>query len=430
MVTTLSAFFGDMVLSSFSGSGWTSWVAPCGVPCVSEFRSLFHDIGGLQMLISLVSVLGLASVIVEKATGPREARLRHTEELYRTLIETTNDGVWIIDTEQRTIFVNHQMADMLGHKVDEIQGHPLVDFMFPGDVCPNPPDFLLHRCSQRVTNNRFRRKDGSELHARLSAGPLFARDGEFSGMMIVARDVTPLHNIEDNLRRNEKLVTAGQLAATITHEIRGALHAVANALYLLRTELTTEPGHRYLTLAEQEIQRASGIVKRTLAFFRDSSSWAEVSLSDLLDDTISFYQNTLVAHSIRVVKDYRSRGIARVSEGGMQQVFANLISNAIDAMSNGGILTVRVIDAAGKKGIRVEVEDTGRGIAEPDLKRVFDPFFTTKQNTGTGLGLWVVKEIVEKHGGEIAADSSRKSSEKCGARFSILLPRAIAQSIA
>jgi PAS domain S-box-containing protein len=386
------------------------------------------------MLISR-SGLPVSTMIAEQATltrGAREERLCGVEQLCRMWIETTSDGVWLTDGEQRTTFVNRRMADMLGYRTEEIQGHPVSDFMFPEDACDKLPDFLRHPGLETVGSYRFRRKDGSEVWARVSAGPLLDPGGELTGVTIIASDISLLRNTEDTLRRAEKLITAGRLTATITHEINSPLDAVANMLYLLRSEAMSEPGQRYLRLAEREIQRVSAIARRTLGLFRDSAGWAEFSLADLLDDTLLFYQSKIVAQSIRVRHDYRSRGMARASRGGLQQVFANLISNALDAMSNGGVLTVRVLDGVETQGagVRVEVEDTGQGIADGDLQRVFDPFFTTKQNGGTGLGLWVAKEIIEKHGGTVAVTSRTQPSQERGTRFSILLPHSTAQAAA
>jgi signal transduction histidine kinase len=188
----------------------------------------------------------------------------------------------------------------------------------------------------------------------------------------------------------------------------------------------TEWGLQHLALAEKELQRVASITKRTLRLFRDNASREELSLPNLLDETMSLYRSQLAAHSIQVVTEYRGGRRACVSRGGIEQVFANLISNAIDAMAKGGTLTVRIADVAGgdkNASIRVEIEDTGEGIADHDLDRVFDLFFTTKQNRGTGLGLWVAKEIVAKHGGTIAVTSPTLEDRKGGTRFSIVLPR-------
>ncbi len=422
MFTTLPVFPWGAMLASTS-SACTSSIVAAAAFCAGTFAAFFHGVGSREMLTSLISLAGLA-IIADGASLSLRERLRRAEELYRVLIETTTDGVWMVDREHRTTFFNRRIPEMLGCAAGELQGHLLFDFMFPEDVSGNPPDFLRPRHSKEVVRHRFRRKDGSELWARVAASPLFPDRGEFAGLMLIVSDVTLLCSMEEGLRRNEKLITAGRLAATISHEINGPLETVASNLCVLRAEGTTEQGQQYLTLAQKEIQRVASITKRTLMFFRDSASWEELSLLDLLDDTISLCRNKLLVHSIRVITDYRVSGMVRGSRGGIQQVFANLISNAVDAMNSGGTLTIRVTDGTSTNApaIRVEVEDTGKGVSTVELNRIFEPFFTTKQNEGTGLGLWLTKEIVEKHGGSVAVTSPTLLHEKCGTRFSVLLP--------
>jgi PAS domain S-box-containing protein len=321
------------------------------------------------------------------------------------------------------------MAEMLGYTPEEMLGHPPFDFVFPEDVAQKRADLERRRKGVReVLYNRLRRKDGSELWVVLSTAPVLSDAGEFIGALAMLSDVTFLSKTEETLRRNEKLIAAGRLAAAISHEVNNPLEAVVNLLYLLKSQPMNEQSRQYLALAEKEILRVSAISKRTLGFFRDASAWVELPLSHLLDDALSFYEHQLASRAIQVVRDYRTRGMVRVSQTEMHQVFANLISNALDAMAEGGLLTLRVAEAADHDppGVQAEVEDTGKGISDADLKRIFEPFFSTKQNTGTGLGLWVAKEIIEKHGGTIAVRSQSRPDGNCGTQFSIFLPRAAA----
>jgi signal transduction histidine kinase len=153
----------------------------------------------------------------------------------------------------------------------------------------------------------------------------------------------------------------------------------------------------------------------------------ELPLPDLIDETLSFYEHELGQRMIKVVREYDARGLVRVSQGEMQQVFANLISNALDAMENGGVLTLRVSEVSdpAHPAVRVQVEDTGTGISRANLNHIFEPFFTTKQDTGTGLGLWVAREIIEKHGGTISVNSQTQTGGTSGTQFSITLPSAV-----
>jgi PAS domain S-box-containing protein len=417
-------------LASCLVSAFAVWETAHGNGPFAVYGSWGHHVEALQMFMAVISISGLclAAVIAERDTVgealAREEKLRRAQEQYRRIVETTNDGVWMIDAEYRTTFVNRRLAEMLGFTPEEMLGRSPIDFLFPEDVAQKQADFERRRKGIReVFYTRYRRKDGSEFWALISAAPVLSESGKFAGALAMHSDVTLLRKTEETLRRNEKLITAGRLAASISHEVNNPLEAVVNLLYLLKAQPLNEQSRQYVALAEKEILRVSAISKRSLGFFRDGSAWTELPLPHLLDETLSFYEHELATHVVNVVRDYRTRGLVRVSQGEMQQVFTNLISNALEAMDNGGVLTLRVSDANDhdQAGVRIEIEDTGVGISDADLKRVFEPFFTTKQNTGTGLGLWVARQIIEKHGGSIAVRSQREPG-KSGTQFSIFLP--------
>jgi PAS domain S-box-containing protein len=407
------------------------WETAKGAGPFVENGSPVDNAGILQAFIGVLTLSGLslAALIAERTTVKealaREERLRRAQEQYRMIVETTNEGVWMIDGDYKTTFVNQRTAEMLGYTPREMEGRGLFEFLFPEDAARKREDLRERQQGfKAVMYDRVRRKDGSELWVLVSTAPMFSEKGVFTGVLGMLTDVTMLRKTEETLRRNEKLITAGRLAATISHEVNNPLEAVVNLLFLLKTQPMSDQARQYVETAEKEIYRISAITKRTLGFFRDTSAHEELPIADLLNDTLSFYEEKLAARSIRVKKEYASRGVVRASRGEMQQVFANLISNALDAMSQDGVLTLRVNDVAGRKGrgIQVEIEDTGTGISEADLGRVFEPFFTTKADTGTGLGLWVAKEIVQKHGGSIAVTSQSGSGGGHGTQLSILLP--------
>jgi PAS domain S-box-containing protein len=428
------ATFTCLVVSTFA-----AWETARGVGPFLPYGTSVHHVHALQMFIAAISLSGLClgAVIAERtkaeAALAREEKLRRTQEQYRNIVETTNDGVWIIDSDFRTTFINRRMAEMLGYPPEEMLRRTPADFVFPEDV-PSKQADLERWCKgvREVVYTRYRKKDGSELWALVSSAPVSSANGTVAGALTMQNDVTMLRKTEETLRRNEKLITAGRLAAALSHEINNPLEAVANLLYLLRAEPMSEQARQYLDLTSREIDRVSAISRRSLGFFRPTGSWADFSLTDLLDDTLPFYEKELAARGIEVVRDYRTSGVVRGSRSEIQQVFANLITNALDAMDRHGVLTVRVLDSCNLQtpGIRVEVEDTGAGISRDDLNRVFEPFFTTKQNTGTGLGLWIASEIMQKHGGTIAVRSEYRPSEKTGTQFSIVFPPAAADAVA
>jgi PAS domain S-box-containing protein len=344
------------------------------------------------------------------------------------IIETTNEGVWMLNHQFRTTYVNRQLAEMLGYKPEEMIGRSLFDFLFPEDVLRKQQDLELRRRGVRqVLYNRCRKKDGTEMWALVSTAPLFAKNKEFLGVLAMITDVTLLRKTEETFRRNEKLITAGRMAATISHEVNNPLEAVVNLLYLLKVQPMSSEAKEYLALVEKEVQRISAVTRRTLGFFRDHSTWVELSVADLLEDTLTFYEQRLHDHSIQIVRNYGEGGIVSASRSELQQVFANLLSNALDAMSSGGTLTLHVSWDADNSGTLIIVEDTGMGIPAEHLQYIFEPFFTTKENTGTGLGLWVAKEIIRKHGGTLTVSSKSAPGEAHGTRFAIFLPRNLNQ---
>jgi signal transduction histidine kinase len=237
-------------------------------------------------------------------------------------------------------------------------------------------------------------------------------------------DITEQRRSEDALRQSEKLAATGRLAASIAHEINNPLEAVTNLVYLARRQ----PGNleKYLKMADQELDRIAQITKNTLGFYRDSASPIKVDISEILEEVLALYARKLDFKKITLHRDF-APGITVVAHPGeIRQIFANLTANAIDALSQGGHLTVRVSKvlhghAFRRPGARITFLDNGTGIAPMHLKRIFEPFYTTKKDVGTGLGLWLTLGLVEKHQGVLRVRSSVRP-ERTWTAFSIFLP--------
>ncbi len=417
-------------LASCTLTGVALWETAQGAGPFVALGPPLYNTGGLQMFIAVLSLSGLslAAVLAERTTAQdalaREKKLRRAQEQYRVIVETTNDGVWLLNPDNRTVFVNRRLTEMMGYSQEEMLGRLVFDFFFPDDIPRKLKDLHDQRSEKEAFYERVRRKDGSELWFLCSTNPIFGENGRLTGILGMMSDVTKLRKTEETLLRNEKLLSAGRLAATISHEVNNPLEAVINLIYLSKGEAMSEQGKAYLKLAERELQKVSAITRRTLGFFRDTAAESEFSVAELLDETVAFYEHQFAARGIRVLRDYGCPGTVRARRGEIQQVFANLASNALDAMGGGGVLTMRVTETNNDRcpGVQVQVGDTGPGIAPTDLKRVFEPFFTTKEDTGTGLGLWVSKEIIQKHGGVISATSTAGNG-RTGTQFIIFLPK-------
>ena len=232
----------------------------------------------------------------------------------------------------------------------------------------------------------------------------------------VQRQLEERARTEAALVKTERLATAGRLAATIAHEINNPLEAVTNLIYLARSASPDE-ARRYLQMVEEELSRIAHITKMTLAFYRDSGAPTPVDIAGLVQEVLDLYQVKLHAKDIRVRTELRCTQPVLGSKGELRQVLANLVANAVDVLPRGGALSLTISDSGGS--VELRVADTGPGIPQENLARIFEPFFTTKAELGTGLGLWVSRQIVEKHGGTIAVESS-----PAGTCFTISLPSA------
>jgi signal transduction histidine kinase len=242
-------------------------------------------------------------------------------------------------------------------------------------------------------------------------------------------DTTERRRSEDTLRRTEKLAAAGQLAASIAHEINNPLEAVTNLLFLLRAQVA--PGGeamRFTEMAQHELARVSEIAQQTLRFYRPSTSPALANVAEILDSILTLHSGRIHTLKVDVTRRYGDNVELYCLSGALRQVFANLITNALDALNGGGQLLIRAARSRcwkdGRSGVRVVVADTGTGMPAEVRSRIFEPFFTTKLATGTGLGLWVTHDIMDKHQGSIAV-RSRSSSPKhngSGTVFMLFFP--------
>lgn len=226
---------------------------------------------------------------------------------------------------------------------------------------------------------------------------------------------------DEALRNSEKLAVAGRLAATMAHEVSNPLEAMGNLLYLVENCATLEDAQSYGRMATQELKRVSEIIDHTLRFHRSPPKPALTDVSALATSALALFRRKIrecqIAESVMV-----GRCHAYCSEGEIRQGLVNLIGNAIDAMPNGGQLHVRVamVSIHGTPYARITVADTGSGIRREIRASLFTQFFTTKGSRGTGLGLWLTRDIVHRNGGKLRFRSRVESPS--GTVFSIYLP--------
>jgi PAS domain S-box-containing protein len=386
----------------------------------SAFRSFI--VATTIAVAALLAFGFLLSREMRKSRAAALAVLDQKEWLYVTL-RSIGDAVLATDVAGRVEFLNDVAAELTGYSSAEAQGRLLRE-IFPifaentRQAADDPVAKVISTGAVVGLANHtiLRRRDGREIAIDDSAAPIRNRQGDLLGVVLVFRDVTGQRETDVAMRKAEKLATAGRFAATIAHEINNPLEAVMNSLFLLGHNAGITPqGREYLLLAQQELSRVAVVARQTLAFYKDTSAHTWVDIPQLLDGILSLYGSRMESRGIHLVRQYPASAMFFGSAGELRQVFSNLILNSVDALHRNGRLTLKIEINADT--LRVQVEDDGIGIPQENLSRIFEPFFTTKKDVGTGLGLWMAKNLVEKYHGELQAESSAGRT-----RFTVLLP--------
>jgi PAS domain S-box-containing protein len=383
--------------------------------------------------IAALGIILLAlSIMREMETRERDAAtLRQSEEWFRVTLSSIGDGVIATDDQGRVSFLNPIAERLTGSSLEQARGKKIGE-VFPifseatNNPIENPVDKVLALGSVVGLANHtvLRHRDGHLLPIEDSAAPITDDSGKLIGVVLVFHDASRERSFQDVLRRTEKLAAAARLAATVSHEINNPLEAIGNLIFLARTSPDASANVvAQLQLAEQELARVSHITRQTLGFYRESTSPSSVHIPTLVESVLTLYSNKLQVKQIKVQLALDACPSITGLAGEIQQLVSNIVSNAIDAAPVGGVLKIHTspVKLAGGESIRLKVEDDGPGIAPENLKRIFEPFFTTKKDVGTGLGLWVCKEIAERHGGTVQVESKNGQGGN-GAIFTILLP--------
>ncbi len=351
------------------------------------------------------------------------------DQPWQALLDSAGEGIWGVDLNGTCTFVNRAALNMLGYDAHELVGtnmhqsihhHHLDGSVYPAEDCSI---YNVFRKNQPFSNqiDHIFRKDGSLFWIEISAQPIL-HQGQLRGAVITFRDITHARAAEEALRRSEKLAAVGQLASSIAHEINNPLEAVLNLVYLVRHAADLDEARSYAILAESELVRVADIALQTLRFHSKQTTATPVDLEDTTSAILRLYASRFPARKIAVAHRVRPTPPVLLLEGDIRQVLNNLIRNAYDAMPQGGDLHLRLRPArcmkSGVDGVRVSVADTGTGFLPAMRGHVFEPFHTTKEVTGTGLGLWISKGIIDKHHGRI----QMRSREGVGTVFSIWLP--------
>ncbi len=327
------------------------------------------------------------------------------------IVESSDDAIISKNLNGIVTSWNHCAESIFGYKAEEIIGKPITTII-PPELQDDERRILATMArGERIEHFETVRmkKSGELIDVSLTISPIKDEQGKVIGAAKIARDITQRKRTEKALQLTEKLASVGRLAATVAHELNNPLEAVTNFIFLAQTsENLPETTKEYLTLADRELERVSHIAQQTLGFYRDTSARSLVDIRESLDDVLRVFESKLRYKSLKTDINTEAGLKIEALGGEVRQVFSNLISNAIDASPSQGAIKIhaKTILKCGEPYAQITFADQGTGIPDGLKRNIFNPFFTTKSDVGTGLGLWVSKSLVEKHGGRIAFRST------------------------
>ena len=347
--------------------------------------------------------------------------LEASQDQLNQVLQATSDAVVSVDRQWVLSYMNPKAEELYG-PAEKLVGRNLWE-AFPEAALPGSP-FLEHytRAMNDGIPTSFEEEYGEPLNFTIGIEVFPSKNG----IVTFSRDVTQLRHAAAAVMQNEKLAAVGRLASSMSHEINNPLEAVTNLLYLVRTAESLEEQQPYLKDMDSELRRVSAITNQTMRFHRQSTAPTHATFAELRTGLLTGQHARLANSGVHV--ENRSRSIRAIVclEGEIRQVLVNLVSNAIDAMhGKGGTLYIRGREGkdwrTGESGMVITIADSGPGMSETTRRKAFEAFYTTKGIGGSGLGLWISKEIIDRHQG-ILKVRTRHEGPNTGTVFMLFLP--------
>jgi PAS domain S-box-containing protein len=362
-------------------------------------------------------VMEINSDITTRVKAEEAQRAAHLK--LQSVLDSITDGLLVLDSDWHFTYCSEHGARILGLRPEDLVGARA------WEVFPHAEASKFGEAYRRANASRepvhFEEFYPEPLNMWLECH-CYPTD---EGLSVYFRDISERKRTEEALLRSEKLASVGRMAATIAHEINNPLAAITNTLFLARMKAEEPTAVReFLDVAEDELKRITHITRQTLGFYRESSGPALMSVNAVMDSAVDLMKSKIGAKRAVIEKDWEGETKVSAIAGELRQVFANLLGNSLDAIDEGGTIRLRVTvgpDFKGGRSARVTVADNGKGVSANSRPHIFEPFFTTKGTVGTGLGLWVTKQIIDKHHGKIRL-RSRTDSQHRGTVFMVILP--------
>jgi PAS domain S-box-containing protein len=378
-------------------------------------------------------VLGYEGLNVDQTNRKQmEKDLQEANDFLNNVIRSSPNAILGADMKGNIFMWNKSAEEILGYSADEVIGKMNIRKIYPEGMAKEVMKMM--RSTEYGGTGKLRaypmihmRKDGEVIEGSLSAAIIYdARGKEVAsvGIFVDLRETLEmerrLRETQEQLLQSEKLAAMGRLISEIAHELNNPLYGIMNTLELLKTEVSPEnKRRRVLDMALSETVRLSELLRKMLSFSKaEEEEKQPVDVNTVLDEILIIMAIQFKENSIRIKSSFEDNlGKVYASKNQLRQIFLNMITNAREAMPEGGNLTVKTMSKKGS--IHIELSDTGLGIKEEHLDKVFDAFFTTKDSVkGVGLGLSVCYGFVKDHGGDLKVVS--KVGE--GTTFTVILP--------
>ena len=388
------------------------------------FAVIITIVAGLFLVALLQRWAGAVSEKVEEKTR----QLNRSEYLYRSLIENANDIIFTISPEGKILSMNRFGNEFFRKSPGEVIGRNISELLPAGSV------EMLMQADSEIFETKVSRRinckvtiDDAEKWLNISLSGLIDEWGNVYKVLGIGRDVTQRRKNEEQMIYTEKLASMGTLAAGVAHEINNPLAIILGFTDMLLEKKFEDPeAYDILKTIEKQAMNAKRVVEKLLSFARHSEHKEEdVDINKNIDEVLDVIGRTIILNKITTIKDFApSLPAVRGEPGEFQQVFFNLINNALAVMPGGGILSVCTSAVDDGRSVEVRISDTGCGIKKEHRTKIFDPLFTTKKvGEGTGLGLSVSYGIVTHHGGTMTFETKTpEESESPGTTFIVALP--------
>jgi signal transduction histidine kinase len=359
-------------------------------------------------------------------------RLSEAEEVVRQdrdrlnlIIENVGDPIVVCDGKAKIVLVDPLAQELFGTETDVVRD--TVQFQNQTKLTAFIDAFTASFNDRETAPLRlFNPALRQEIEYDARSGKIFGERGQVSYTVTVLRDLTALRRVEQlkverRMLEIEKFAATGRLAATIAHEVNNPMEAIKNAIYLLASAIPENASPVY-NILKSETERVARIVRQMLGLYRNTEQVKPVNVNTIIEDTLLLLNRQLQRANVEVQTELEVLPDAVIAADQIRQVLSNLVINARDAMPNGGKLRIRSRHIPGYDDlhgwVRILIADTGSGIPAEMIRSIFEPFVTTKGERGTGLGLWIVKGIIQNHAGKLSV----KSRVGHGTTFKIDLP--------